>query len=57
MQFDKSLDTIIETDTVKQMLVFAGLVCTKYLGCYHVIFRHSVSFMPEDCFVPEVYIV
>jgi len=28
---------------VKQVPVFADLMCAKYLGCYHVIFRCSVS--------------
>jgi len=34
---------------MKQVPVFADLVCAKYLGCYHVIFRRSVSFIPEGC--------
>jgi len=32
---------------MKQVPVFAGLVYAKYLGCYHVIFRRSVSLFRE----------
>jgi len=34
---------------MKQVPVFADLVCAKYLGYYHIIFRYSISFIPEGC--------
>jgi len=39
---------------MKQVPVFAVLVCTKYLACYHIIFRYSVSLIPEACLFRKV---